>query len=84
MYDKEELCNKITNLYPDIGECGIDITVDFEEAKNAWVIELHKDNHHLKHYLDLPEARQCMEGEQCVALGLDIAQLKKNIRHEQF
>lgn len=84
MYDKEELCNKITNLYPDIGECGIDITVEFEDAKNAWVIELRKDNHGLKHYLDLPEAKQCMEGEQCVALGLDIAQLKNNICHEQF
>ena len=84
MYDSEELCNKITKLYPDIGECGIDITVEFEEAQNAWVVELRRDNHVLKHYLDIPEAKQCMKGEQCVALGLDIAQLKKNIDHEQF
>jgi len=84
MYDKDELCRKITELYPDIGSCGIDVTVDFDSAKNAWVIDLIKDDHELKHFLDKPEAKECMEGKQCVALGLDIAQLKKNIERKQF
>ena len=84
MYDKNELCKKITELYPDIGSCGIDITVEFDPDKNAWIIDLKKDDHELKHFLDNPEAKECMEGKQCVALGLDIAQLKKNIEHEQF
>ncbi|MEJ2056585.1 MAG: hypothetical protein P8X39_01945 [Desulfofustis sp.] len=84
MYDKDELCKKITELYPEIGSCGIDVTVDFDSAKKAWVIDLKKDDHELKHYLDKPEAEECMEGKQCVALGLDIAQLKKHIENEQF
>jgi hypothetical protein len=84
MYDKNELCKKITELYPEIGSCGIDVTVDFDSAKKAWVIDLKKDDHELKHYLDKPEAEECMEGKQCVALGLDIAQLKKHIENEQF
>lgn len=84
MYDKDELCKKITELYPEIGSCGIDVTVDFDSAQNAWLIDLKKGDHMLKHYLDNPEAKECMEGKQCVALGLDIAQLKKHIEHEQF
>ena len=84
MYDKQALCRKITGLYPEIGECGIDSEVDFEKAANAWVVRLNRDGRSLKHYLDIPEADRCMEGEQCVALGLDIAQLKTNIDNRQF
>lgn len=84
MYNETELCKKITSLYPDIGQCGIDIDVDFDEAKNTWVIHLKKDSHSLNHFLEIPDANQCMEGKQCVALGLDIAQLRKNIEGKQF
>ena len=52
--------------------------------KKAWVVDLIKDSHELKHYLDLPEADECMEGNKCVPLGLEIAQLKKNIEGKQF
>lgn len=84
MYNRQELCEKITEIYPEIGKCGIDIDVFFDEEKKAWVVELTKDSHELKHYLDLPEADNCMEGKKCVPLGLEIAQLRKNIEGKQF
>ena len=84
MYNKEQLCKKITEIYPEIGECGIDVDVNFDADKNTWVVNLKKDSHSLKHYLDLPEADSCMEGDKCVPLGLEIAQLKKNILGKQF
>lgn len=84
MYNRQELCEKITEIYPDIGQCGIDLDVFFDEEKKAWVVELTKDSHELKHYLDLPEADDCMEGKKCVPLGLEIAQLRKNIERKQF
>jgi hypothetical protein len=84
MYTKDELCHKITAIYPEIGECGIDIDVSYDDEKKAWVVDLIKDSHELKHYLDLPEADECMEGNKCVPLGLEIAQLKKNIEGKQF
>ena len=34
MLDREELCKKITEIYPEIGECGIDIDVTLDEAKD--------------------------------------------------
>ncbi|MGW8192866.1 MAG: hypothetical protein ACWGOX_01245 [Desulforhopalus sp.] len=84
MYTKEELCEKITEIYPEIGQCGIDIDVNFDDDKNAWVVDLKKDSHELKHYLDIPQAEDCMEGNKCVPLGLEIAQLRKNIEGKQF
>lgn len=84
MYEKQELCKKITEIYPEIGTCGIDIRVEFDEDKKMWVVDLKKDEHKLKHYLKLSDAEHCMRGDQCVSLGLEIAQLEKNIRGEQF
>jgi hypothetical protein len=35
MYGNKALCRKITQLYPEIGECGIDIDVTYDEEKKA-------------------------------------------------
>ena len=79
MYDTEKLCEKIRQVFPDIGECGIDIKVDYDETNEAWVVDLKKDHHHLKTYLELEDADTCMAGRQCVGLGIQIAQLRSNI-----
>ena len=84
MYDKKELCEKIVSIYPDIGACGIDIDVNYDEDKKSWVVLLKKGEHELAHHLEVPDAESCMDGKQCVSLGLEIAQLKKNIEGEQF
>ena len=84
MYSKEALCKKITELYPDIGKCSIDITVEYDVEKKTWVVDLKKDNHQLKHYLEIPDADDCMEGKKCVSLGLEIAQLINNIKGDQY
>ena len=77
--NKDELCQKIQQLYPDIGECGIDVDVNYDEDQNRWVVDLKKDQHHLKTFLEEGDAETCMEGKQCVSLGIEIAQLKDNI-----
>ncbi|MFP3999471.1 MAG: hypothetical protein ACLFNW_08985 [Desulfobacterales bacterium] len=79
MYDKNELCQKIRDIYPDIGECGIDVTVDYDNEKKAWIVDLKKDKHELKTHLEPEDAETCMNGKQCIGLGLQIAQLKDNI-----
>lgn len=79
MHDKQELCKKITEVFPDIGVCGIDVNVDYDERNKAWVVDLKKGGHHLTTFLETDEAETCMEGKQCVSLGIQIAQLRKNI-----
>ncbi|MGD9730633.1 MAG: hypothetical protein AB7U45_00515 [Desulfamplus sp.] len=80
MYNKDQICEKIRSMYPDIGECGIDIKVEYEEAKKAWVVDLKKDSCELKTYLEPEDANLCMEGKQCIGLGLQISQLMNNIK----
>ena len=84
MYGNSALCKKITRLYPEIGECGIDIDVTYDETKKAWAVHLKKGIHSLDHFLELRDADLCMEGKQCVALGLEIAQLRHNIEGKQY
>ncbi len=79
MIDKAALCAKITELYPDIGECGIDIDVVYDDDKQAWIVDLKKDQFELKTYLEDGDADKCMLGQQCVSLGIEIAQLRTNI-----
>ena len=79
MYDTQSLCDKIKKVFPDIGECGIDIKVDFDEDKNAYVVDLKKGTRELKTYLEPGDADICMDGKQCIGLGLQIAQLRSNI-----
>lgn len=79
MHDKKELCNKIVSLYPDIGACGLDVQVDYDKKVGHYVVDLKKGKHELKHFLPPADADACMEGKQCVALGVEIAQLRENI-----
>jgi hypothetical protein len=77
-------CKKIIELYPDIGQCDIDLEVYYSTAKNAWIVDLEKGDHRLQHHLAKHDAKDCLEGKQCVSLGLEIAQRKKNIQGKQF
>jgi len=84
MYSNQELCIRIKELYPEVGECDIDINVMHDDDQKVWLVGLKKDSHELKHYLEYSDADLCMEGKQCVSLGLEIAQLRKNIEGKQF
>ena len=82
MIDKTVICQKIQELYPDIGRCGLDIKVEFDHRQNRWVVDLKKDNRRLKTFLEEGDAELCMMGRQCVGLGIEITQLKDNLeRH---
>lgn len=81
MIDKKLICEKIKSLYPDIGVCGIDINVDYDESQKRWVVDLKKDHHELKTFLEPGDAELCLEGKQCIGLGIDIAQLRDNIKN---
>ena len=47
MYSKDELCKKITDIYPEIGECGIDIDVRYDDEKKAceFAMKFEKDGY---------------------------------------
>jgi hypothetical protein len=75
VHDNKELCDKIRSIYPEIGRCGINLTVNYDQEKKAWAVELKRDERRLLTYLEPQDADACMEGKQCVHLGLQISQL---------
>jgi hypothetical protein len=48
------------------------------------MVHLKKGSQTLDHFLETKDADSCMDGIKCVGLGLDIAQLRKNIEGKQF
>ena len=79
MVDKNELCEKIRSIYPDICECGIAVNVEYDEKNNRWVVDLIQGDRELKTFLEDGDAEKCLNDIQCVSLGVEIAQLKGNI-----
>lgn len=77
--DKKDLCSKIMEIYPDIGQCGIDMNVEYDDVNGRWQVNLKKDDTELKTFLEPSDVELCMEGKQCVSLGIEINQLKDTI-----
>ena len=77
--DKAELCQKIREIYPDIGACGIDLDVAFDIKNDRWRVNLKRDQKELKTYLEPGDAELCMDGKQCLSLSIEINQLKDSI-----
>ena len=80
MINGKELCETITNIYPDIGACGIDVEGGYDDKKEAWKVDLHRGTHHLQTRLEIDEAEKCLAGKQCVSLGLQVGQLVNNFK----
>jgi hypothetical protein len=76
MIDKKAFCEKIKEIYPDIGECGMDVAVDYDAAEQTWVVDLKQGDRELRTHIESEEAAKCMEGKQCVSLGLQVAELR--------
>ena len=36
MYTQNQICQKIRSVYPDIGDCGIDLNVEYDKNNNAY------------------------------------------------
>ena len=82
MIDEKVLCEKITSIYPEIGVCDIDIDVAFSKKKNAWVVDLSKDDKNLKTHLEISDAERCMEGGKYVPLGIQVAKLARRAKKD--
>jgi hypothetical protein len=77
-YTKAALEDKILEMYPEIRKYGISMSLEFDEAKNAYIIKFKKNNHELTTHLEKKDADDCMENIKCVYLGVQVSQFIKN------
>jgi hypothetical protein len=77
-YTKIALENKILEMYPEIAEHGLSVSLDFDEVKNAYIVRLKKDKQELTTHLEKKDADDCMNNIKCVYLGVQVGQFIKN------
>ncbi len=77
--DPEKLCKKIEQIYPDIGACGINVQVIWDEKAESWAVVLEKEGKRLLTHLEPEDIEACEKGEKCIAIGLQLGELKKNL-----
>jgi hypothetical protein len=75
-----EVKKKIHQMYPDIDKHGVHSSVTFDKEKNAYILELKKDVHHLATYIDKVDADKCLDNIECVHLGVQIGQFMENFK----
>jgi hypothetical protein len=74
----KDLEGKLLEMHPEIKSLKMDLSLDFDKAKDAWVVGLKKGSHSLTTHLENKDAEDCLNGVKCVYLGVQIAQFIKN------
>ena len=77
-HGRDELGTKLRKMYSEIDQYDLDLDLEFSHEKDAWVVTLRKGEHELATHLEKKDADQCLEGVQCVYLGVQIGQFVKN------
>ncbi|WP_136795432.1 MULTISPECIES: hypothetical protein [Desulfosediminicola] len=77
---REAICRKIESIMPEAGTCGSDYTVEYDWKRGAWVVDLKRGNKHLKTFVEDFEAKACLEKDRCIPLGVQVGQLKRNLK----
>ncbi len=72
--------DKITEMYPEIDQLKIIVSVDFDAAKDAYLVKFKKDQHEMTTHLEKKDAEDCLRNIKCVYLGAQIGQFIKNFQ----
>jgi hypothetical protein len=82
-HTSEELEAKLRDIYPEITTHGLDLGLEFSHEKDAWIVRLGKEGHELATHLERKDADDCLQGVECVYLGVQIAQFLKNFEERK-
>jgi hypothetical protein len=78
MKTSKDICKTIQRINPDFGKCGVNFIIYSDRKKKAWVVDYHKDGHHLKTFIDHQDVDDCINGDKCISFGLQIRELIYN------
>jgi len=78
LYTNVALKEKILEMYPEIMAQKVTVGLDFDEAKNAYILTFKRGPETLTTHLEKIDADECMRGIKCVYFGVQIAQFIGN------
>lgn len=79
-YTHIALKDKIIQMYPEIAQNGVAVSLNFNEELKTYDIKLKKDLHELKTHLEAKDADECMDGIKCVHLGVQLKEFIDNFK----
>ena len=74
MVNETELCEKISEIYTEIGKCDHNLAVVWDEPNQAWAVDFKLKGQPIRHYLEDEDADACVIGRQCVGMGIEFGQ----------
>ena len=77
------LKTKVLEMYPEIEKMKVIPSLTFDAGKNAYVLKLTKGPHELSTYIDKVDADKCMNGIECIHLGVQVRQFLENFKEEE-
>jgi hypothetical protein len=77
-YTMDALKAKVKEMFPDIDKYQMECDLVLDAGKDAYIIKLTKGDHVLTTHLEKADADACMQGRECVHLGVQMAQFVKN------
>lgn len=83
-HNTEELKKKLREIHPEIDEHKLDLDVEYKFDKEYWVVKLERGDFKLHTFLDKKDADDCLEGTQCVYLGVQISQFVSNFKVKEW
>lgn len=77
-YTIDSLKDKVAEMYPEIKQHGISLSLEFDSVKNAYIVKFKKAEQELTTHLEKKDADDCMNNVKCVYLGVQVGQFIKN------
>lgn len=74
MYDRIEICRRITEFLPEMGGCGFDINVTHDDTLQAWRSNYDDAGRRAVTYRDDEDIARCLGGKEGLSLGLTVHQ----------
>lgn len=83
MYTLDALKEKILEMYPEINSHGLTVRLEFDHAKNAYIVTFTRGAETLTTHLEKQDADDCMNNIKCVHLGIQVAQFIRNFEERE-
>jgi len=77
MYDRAEICRKIMEILPELGNCGLDLKVSFDDKLQVWRVSYDEEGRHALTFLEEEDVERCLSGRECLSLVLMAHQLRE-------
>ena len=76
MLNNKSICRKVQEIFPEKGQCGKDMKVEYSKKHNTYLLNYKENGEKKKTFLDIDETSMCIEKERCIDFGFQVNQIR--------